>query len=252
MKHIFLVLIVFIACTHAHTIKRESDREHDGFVSPVKRVFVVWSPVSGSNYPTGSRCRSSTKVYDEGGRLLQQSFYPGACGSDEIREDYTYAPDGSRTKKSQEIRGKDSPPPPPPMAAPPDYKEEPGEPRMVFKYASSGRLVEAASVKPSGKLVYKNTYSYDEHGRIVEVTRYDGEGQVTDRRVYSYSGNSRLPLTFTYYGRDGKVYDKTTYSDYEFNARGDWVKRTETREQTFNRRSVSITSREIEYYMDKR
>ncbi len=248
MKYFSLLLIVFIACTQAQTIKRESDREHDAFVGPVKKVFQVWSPVSGSNYPTGSRCRSSTKVYDEGGRLLRQSFYPGACGSDEIREDYTYAPDGSRTTKSQNIRGKDSPPPPPPMAAPPGYKQEPGEPRTVFKYASSGRLVEDASVKPSGKIVYKNTYSYDDGGRIVEMTGYDREGQVTERRVYSYSGNSRVPSTVTYYGGDGKVYDRTAYSDYEFNARGDWVKRTETREQAFNRRSVSTTFREIEYY----
>jgi hypothetical protein len=138
------------------------------------------------------------------------------------------------------------------MAAPPGYKEEPGEARMVFKYSSAGKLVEAASVKPSGKVMYKSTYSYDERGRIVEVTGYDRDGQVTVRRVYSYSSDSRVPSTFTYYGRDGKVYEKTTYSDYEFNSVGDWVKRKETREQTFNRKSTSIISREIEYYPNKR
>ena len=67
MKHFHLVfiLILSVSCTQAQTTKTESDREHDGFVGPVKRVFVVWSPISGSNYPAGSRCRERTKVYDE-------------------------------------------------------------------------------------------------------------------------------------------------------------------------------------------
>jgi hypothetical protein len=252
MTHIFLALIFCIACIQIQTTKTESDREHDEFVGPVKKVFVLWSAVSGSNYPAGSRCRSRTRVYDEGGRLLQQSLYPGACGSDEIREDYTYASDGSRSAKSQEIRGKDSPPPPPPPMAPPGYKAEPGNPRMVFKYNAWGKLAEAASIKPSGTVIYKYTYSYDDKGRLIEVTGYDREGQVSDRRVYSFSGESRVPSTFTYSGRDGKVYDTTAYSEYEFNARGDWVKRKETREQSPGRGSVSITFREIEYYPDKK
>ncbi len=41
-------------------------------------------------------------------------------------------------------------------------------------------------------------------------------------------------------------------SDYEFNSQGDWVKRKETREERFNRKSVSLTIREIEYYPDGR
>ncbi len=90
MKHTFVVLIICIGCTQASVPKRESDREHDGFVGLVKKVFVVWSPISGSNYPVGSRCRQMTNVYDESGRLMQHSVYPSACGSDEIRDDYSY------------------------------------------------------------------------------------------------------------------------------------------------------------------
>ena len=252
MNHILLVLILCIACTQAPLTTRESDRKHDGFVGPVKKVFVGWSPISGSNYPAGSRCRQMTKVYDESGRVLQHSVYPGACGSDEMREDYTYAHDGSRMGKTQEIRGKDSPPPPPPIAPPPGFKEEIGEPRMVFKYDSSGRLIETASVKPSGKIMYKNTKSYDDKGRMIEGTGYDRDGQISDRRVYSYSSDDHVPSGVTYYGRDGKVYRRTGYTDYEFNSRGDWVKRKQTSELTFNRRSVSITFQEIKYYPDRK
>jgi hypothetical protein len=87
---------------------------------------------------------------------------------------------------------------------------------------------------------------------MIEGTGYDRDGQISDRRVYSYSGDDYVPSGFTYYGRDGKVYERTGYTDYEFNSRGDWLKRKQTSEQTFNRRSVSITFREIEYYPDRK
>jgi len=53
MKHIFFVLIFCVACTQASVIQKASDREHDGFVGPVKKVYVEWSPISGGNYPVG-------------------------------------------------------------------------------------------------------------------------------------------------------------------------------------------------------
>ncbi|HZG52191.1 MAG TPA: hypothetical protein VEZ40_08645 [Pyrinomonadaceae bacterium] len=191
-----------------------------------------------------------TKVYDQNGRLMQHSLYPGACGSDEIRNDYSYASDGSRTEKSQEIRGKDSPPPPPPpMASRSDSEEDKGEPRMIFKYdPSSGKRIESTSIRPGGKIIYKTTYSYDDKGRMIEMAGYDSDGQVSSRRVYGYSGSERFPSNFAYYDGKGNVYERTVYSDYEFNSQGDWIRRKETREDRFNRKSVSSTVREIEYY----
>lgn len=251
MKHIFLVLIFCITCTQASDTKRASDREHDGFVGPVKKVFVEWLPISGGNYPVGSRCRQMTKVYEQSGRLMQHSLHPGACGSDEIRNNYSYAPDGSRTEKSQEIRGKDGPPPP--VAPRSTSEEDKGKPRMIFKYdPSSGRKIESTSIRPSGKIIYKTAYSYDDKGRMVETTGYGSDGQVSSRRVYGYSGDERFPSSFAYYDGKGNVYERTSYSDYEFNSQGDWIRRKETREERFNRKSVSSTVREIEYYPNEK
>jgi hypothetical protein len=242
-----------IVCNQITVTKRESDREHDGFVGSVKKVFVEWSPISGGNYPVGSRCRQMTKVYDQDGRLMQHSLYPGACGSDEIKNVYSYAPDGSRMEKSQEIRGKDSPPPPPPMASRSNSEEDKGEPRMIFKYdLSTGKEVESISVRPSGKIIYKTGYSYDGKGRMIEMTSYDSDGQVSSRRVYGYSGDERVPSSFAYYDGKGNVYERTIYSDYEFNSQGDWTRRKETTEERFNRRSVSSMVRKIEYYPNKK
>jgi YD repeat-containing protein len=243
MKSILLVLIFCIACTQAPIKKRVSHREHDGFMGNVKSVRVEWSPVSGSDLPAGSRCRQMTDVYDESGRLVRHSIYAGTCGADEIREDYTYAQDESRTKTRQELRAKDSSPRPGPAAVNSEYDEDEGQPKTVFKYDASGKLIEAALVKPSGRIAAKSTYSYDAQGRMIATTEDDGV-----KRVYSYSGDQRAPSGFTYVGRNGKVYERISYSDYEFNSHNDWIKRKETSEETFNRRTVSWTFREIEYY----
>jgi len=249
MKQFVLLLIFGVLSCQATATKRESDREHDGFVGPVKKVFVTWTPISGSNYPPGSKCRQMTNEYDQTGRLTRQSVYPGECGSDEIREDFTYSPDGNRTSKYQEILGENSsPPPPPPAAAPAGEKKENGPPKSVSRYDDAGRLVEEGTMLPSGKFRYKITYTYDAKGRLIETTGHDDDDRVSSRRVYTYSGDERVPSGFMYRDGDGKIYEKTTYTDYEFNSKGDWIKRKHTTEETSNRRQVSMFHREIEYY----
>ena len=256
---ILLSLILCVANYQAAVPKQQSDRAHDGFVGPVKKVFVIWTPVSGRNYPEGSKCRQVTNEYDQTGRLTRHSIYPGACGTDEIREDYSYAKDGSRTAKTQRIQGANSPPPPPPVvSSSPTAKRKLGPPKKMFKYDAAGRLSEETVILSDGSLSYKLTHTYDAKGRRVETTGYDNLGQVSDRRVYAYSGDEHVPSSFVYYGRNGKVSERTTYSDYEFNAQGDWIRRKDTTDEPFerrgvviSRRSVSITFREIEYYPNK-
>jgi hypothetical protein len=248
MKYKLLTLIFCVACTQGSVAKRMTDREREGLIGPAKKVFVGWSPISPDpNIPAGSRCRVETDVYDESGRLMQHSVYGGICGGDETREDYNYEKDGSRTTKLKRIREKDGPPAE--GMANPNWKEEKGEPRDVFKYDASGKLIEEASTMPGGRVLYKTTYIYDARGRMVEMDSGDGNGKPT-RRVYSYTGDDRFPSGFQYIGGDGRVYEQTSYSDYEFNSQGDWIKRMEMTEETvnrtFNRKSVSWMFREIE------
>jgi hypothetical protein len=128
-------------------------------------------------------------------------------------------------------------------------EKDKGEPKMVFKYdLSTGKLVEDASVRPSGKVIYKTAYKYDQLGRMIEITGYGSDGRVESRRVYGFTGDQRVPSSFAYHDGQGNVYERTVYSDYEFNSQGDWIRRKESTEERFNRRSVSSTIREIEYY----
>jgi|GEM_PF-4919149 len=253
MKNLIPILI-FCVVSQTAAPKRQSDRVHDGFVGPVKKVAVFWIPVSGSSYPAGSKCRQMTNEYDETGRITRHSLYPGSCGSDEIREDYTYSRDGDRTTKIQQIRGADSPPPPPPVVNP-NARRQTGPPKKVVKYDDLGRLIEDGVVQADGQFSYKTTYTYDSKGRLIETVGFDGDTQPSSRRVYSYSGDQRVPSEFAYFDREGKIHDRTTYSDYDFNSKGDWIKRTQSSEQTIylrsvprTSRSVSMSVREFEYY----
>ncbi|MEW6210755.1 MAG: RHS repeat domain-containing protein [Acidobacteriota bacterium] len=192
-----------------------------------------------------------TDTYNEDGRLMQHSVYSGSCGSDEFREEYTYAEDGSRTARTWEIRGKNSPPPLPPVAVP-GAEREVGPTREIFQYDASGRLTEISVVRSSGKVVYKISYRYDSKGRLIEVASFDGDGQLSSRRVQGYEGDEKVPSNLTDYGHDGKIYEKTVYSEYEFDSYGNWIKRKEYTEETYNRRNTSLTFRNIEYYKPKK
>jgi hypothetical protein len=207
MKPIILILMMLVF-SYAQTSapKRISDREQNGFLGPVKKMFAEWTPVDQprGGTPPGTRCRQQTSLYDTDGRLLQNSVYPGPCGSDEIRETYTYAKDGSRTSTTQDIKGVNSPPSPPPAAPPPGEAIEVGPPKTTFQYDSSGRVIEMAVLRPGGKLIYKTAYKYDKEDRTLETISIDPEGTVTSRRVYTYEGNQRVPSSFSYFGQDGR------------------------------------------------
>lgn len=256
MTFLTMMLSLVIALNQATISQTMSDREHAGFVGPVKKVFVEWSPVDRpyNDIAPGTRCRERTDVFDKDGRLTQNSVYPGSCGSEEIGEYYTYRPDGSRTETTDASRASGIPSGAPPIAGG-NVNREPGRPKTTFQYDSKGRLVETSTLGPAGKMIYKSAYSYDDKSRLLERRGYGEDGKVSSRRTYRYDGVRNVPASFAYYDGDGKVHEEIAYSDYEFNERGDWVKRKETRQekvyisgQTFIRKRISSTYRQIEYY----
>lgn len=108
------------------------------------------------------------------------------------------------------------------------------------------RLAEESTITPSGKIIDRYEFLYDGDDRLIESRGYDPQGRVEVRRVWGYEGNQRGPSTFAYYGRNGKVYERTRYAEYEVNARGDWVSRKEFTEETLNRKTIAMVYRKIE------
>jgi hypothetical protein len=106
-------------------------------------------------------------------------------------------------------------------------------------------------VRPKGKLIDRTVYEYDALGRLIETRSYESEGSVSVRRVQGYEGKNKAPSTFSYIDGRGREREQTTYSEYEFNAQGDWIKRKVKTEETPNRNQTLIETRKIEYYKAK-
>lgn len=247
-----VIITTFIFCLvflQSPSTRKKSDRELDGFAGPVKKVFEEWSPVSGYPNPSDARCRTLTKIYDPNGRLVQSSLYPGSCGSDEIREHYTYDQEGNRTERTEEFQGKDSPPPPPPPMPPPGARDQAvkGPPKTTFKYDNRGLMTEMAVYRANGALIYKIVKKYDEKERLQEGQSVNPSGKTTAKYVYTYEGEKRFPESYTYIGADGKPSGVVRYTDYELNRQGDWVKRRESSESS-GAAQISIHYRSIEYF----
>ena len=102
-------------------------------------------------------------------------------------------------------------------------------------------------VTSKGKLIDQTFYDYDSMGRLIETRSVDANGAISVRRVNGYEGGNKAPSTFSYIDGRGKAIERSTYSDYEFNPQGDWVKRKVKTEETLNRKQTLIETRKIEY-----
>jgi hypothetical protein len=104
----------------------------------------------------------------------------------------------------------------------------------------------------SRQSIFASFYKYDEKGRLQEseivhstgeryrfVSKYEGEKRFPENEV-SLDGNSNNPR-YT-----------TTYTDYQLNPQGDWIKRKVTRQETGSQTYVAIHYRRIEYYPAKK
>jgi hypothetical protein len=246
----FSILLIFcLAFPQSSEIRKQTDREHDGFLGPVKKAHEEWSPVTRNqnDIRPGTRCRKATNMYDAGGRITRSYIYAGSCGDDELREYYTYDKDGNQMILEEEILGVGSDSPPPPMPAPGGIQDQ-GPPKKTFKYDSQGRLTEYVVRWHSGKISYRIVYDYDAEGRISEYKSLDSAGKLNGRVTYNYEGKNRFPSKSTYFNSDGKTSQESTYSEYQINSHGDWIKRKASINDFDGVVRISFDYRDIEYY----
>jgi hypothetical protein len=241
--------------TQASPSRKMNDREHEGFKGPVRKVFVERSPQTEiGNLPIGARCPEETQNYDQQGRLISLLLYPGFCGEDgEIRENYSYDKDGNRlgrhdNSKASGISISSSSPP-----IPSDRKNQDGpySTKRILKYDSKGRISGESVYSPSGELIDKTVNKYDSQNRLIEWESVDLDGSISEKQTFIYNGDERFPSGSIGIGSDGKPDSRETYSDYEVNSRGDWIKRREIVEhldQPNQAKTIRIITRTIDYY----
>lgn len=254
IKVITGTLVLGVLFMQSQSAGRKSERESSGFVGPVKKALEEWSPISGYPYPQDARCHTRSRIYDKDGRLIQYSYFSGACGSDENREYYTYDQGGNRTVRFEYIQGKNSPPPPPPPMMPPGAKGGQainGPQKTTFTYGAQGMMSEKANFRADGEPTYKTTFKYDEKGRLQEVQVIHAGGN-RYRLTYKYDGEKGFPESQDSFEADNNTPRSiVTYTDYEFNSQGDWIKRKETVKEATGRTTVAIHYQSLEYYSSR-
>lgn len=219
------------------------------------KVFEEWSPQTEEpNIPIGARCPRETQTYDQQGRLTSRVLYPGFCGGDgEIREDYNYDKDGNRLERDDNSKASviSASPPKPPTPSAGGNQNGSDTFKHVFKYDLMGRMSEESVYSPSGKLTYKLVYKYDSNNRLIEYKSFNHDGSFSEKHTFSYNSDERFPSGSISIGSDDKPYSKDTYSAYEMNSRGDWIKRREIQaplDQPGRSKTIAIVTRTIEYY----
>lgn len=203
-----------------------------------------------TNYgPKGELRFRSVPTYDKSGNHIGGTTY-GADGTAQITGAEKYDDNGNLIESSMKF---------------PDSLEIG---RMT--YDSGGNLMEVCS-SVNGKLQSRTAYVFSKDGHRIKTTRYHGDGSFWDagsarydnnwNRVesidYTASGtikkrevttydNARNHLSETLYGPGNVLLSKDRY-EYEHDAHGNWVKRTQYNSKTGSR-PLEVQRRKISYY----
>lgn len=202
--------------------------------------------------PYDSLFPSSTYEYDDQGRVIRLNY------GNYSWTDYTYSGDGlivTGTRKKKET-GK--------VIGSTEYT-----------YNEKGRLVSQITQNSLTRITLtKDVYNYDGEGRIIEEISYE-EGKFRQKTLTEYDDSGHWKKRTFYDSQNGKPYliwefeynefgDKTkwtwkrdggtriteiTWLEYEYDEKGNWVKRTEFSEKNEVPRHLSmLTTRTYDYY----
>lgn len=124
--------------------------------------------------------------------------------------------------------------------------------KTVYKHHEEGRRVEKISFQ-DGQFSFRYINRYDTKGDPVERFHYDAEGAFVGREAWEYDEEGNVIRTSSY-GIGGSLESQFSHR-YEFDERGNWVKRIDTAEvnpRTAEGRLTyvpeSVTTRTISYY----
>lgn len=243
MKILSSIVIYALVLLSTSEVRRVSDTVHDGLFGRVRsmreyRFFEtqerpnykseVFKTLKGSPYLTVS--------YDERGDMTEQTSQYGAP------KIYLYDTEGNRTVDYW-YDGRD-------MNQSPLYPV-PGRYKEEYEYDALGRPVEMSiNEGPDRRRI---VYTYNRQGRLAEMHLYSlwNERPLINRIVYTYYSNWTLQQE-RWYRADGLLIDELSYSNHEYDSRGNWIIRKQVRDQYYDKNMPTHQSywafREITYY----
>lgn len=228
-----------------------SDAEDEGLKGRVKTVLTEREDLSGT-WAVSGRKPSSMEYYNEQGNLIKTESYDYRGNPSDITV-YGYL-DGDRVSHSNSIDYEYNPPP---MmiaaAAAPGQAKPKYDPRysykFKFKYDEKGNLKEKVWYSNDGALWMRYTYNYK--GNQKEELIYDENGALNQKSLYTLDDKGNEIEEINYEIKDNSVSDKYSYS-YEFDAKGNWIKKTTSEWVTKDGKSQlvpsNVTYRTITYY----
>lgn len=225
-----------------------TDASDEGLRGPVKTVLTESDDLSGT-WSVQGRKKNSFDTYNEQGNKLRTELYDYKGNLDRITV-YGFI-DGHRVSVSKTIE-RDYNPPPVAMAPAPGAAIKKSDPRFdnryEFKYDEKKRLTEKTWLQSNGDVWLRYVYKYT--GNQKEELVYSENGSLNQRYLYTLDDKGNK-IEQTFFGRDGSVEEKQAYT-YEFDAKGNWIKRTTSRMLTKNGTAqlqpYSVYFRTITYY----
>ncbi|MFL6333797.1 MAG: hypothetical protein ACJ754_10845 [Pyrinomonadaceae bacterium] len=231
--------------------KLKSDAEDEGLKGMVKTVFEEDQDLSGT-WSVSGRKPSSRDYYDEKGQFTKRESYDYKGNLYEVSV-YGYV-DGERVRSEKTVRHEYDPPPVTVAAGPPTAGARPkSDPRYSYrfryKYDEKGRLIEEDWYGSDGRLWLRYVYKFE--GDKKEELVYSEDGSLNQRYVFTLDSQGNEVEKIDYDVKDGSVDERYSYA-YEFDAKGNWTKKTASKWVTKGGKSFFepsyVTYRTITYY----
>lgn len=229
--------------------KEKTDAEDENLKGKVKKIVQDTEDLSGT-WSVQGRKPSSITYFNEKGNYTERDLYDSQGNLFQITV-YGYI-DGRRVSNSKITRYEYDPPPvaiPKSKTDETDKKPNPNyEYSFEYKY-KDGKIIEKQMFFSSGKKGMRYVYNYSNNQ--VEELVYTTEGELNQKYLVTLDKNGN-EIEETSFGVT-KVYPDRKYRyEYEFDEKGNWIKKitlteiTENGETTF--KPTSITYRTITYF----
>jgi hypothetical protein len=228
-----------------------SDREWDELKGNVQKVTTESAKLENKSdkLVEGKRQLHSITLYDKEGNRVKEVIY-SSKGDEEVLREYGFI-DGNRVVKEQFNYGYGTGgvyPSGKSQAKPPDPRYTN---RFEYKYDDKGNRIEEIWYRNNGNLLGRRVSVYDKSGNRTEVVWYMKDGKLLDRTVFTYDESGSLKEESST-RTDTDMTWKWSYSDYEYDSHGNWIKRKKMRWVTKGGSAYfepyEITYRTISYF----
>ena len=284
MRKCLALLILTFACAHPSTAQTQTDRESAGVIGPVRTVRVETARVSdvSGQLVEGERAVAQIFSFDMKGGLTERSVFNRGGSPDRKRRSYTYDAKGreseraflnadgvltSKAVSTYDVKGR---------KVEMTFYNPGGEVNHVekFEYDDRGKMIREVHLNPDGTIRNASAYTHDASGRLIEWSLYKPDGSLSQRRVSTYDEKGRETGWTIYrgegtpalgqrrsYNERGNVVESLRYGNgvlvsretftYEFDERGNWVRRrtlSETVKGGISHTEIQVDYRTITYY----